>query len=179
MYFRVLPALFVCALSCVAADWSEPGEVRHDDKLVLTYRAAWDGEYLVLRAAIEPGWHTFVMDNKQRQQEKLAGKPSLGIEKSTAVKTEGGLQVTGPWRQAPPQDMSKPDIQWYTWGYEREAVFAAKAQKNGAAPAQVEVTGQACAQEICKNIDVTLTVPVSDKPGKLTEANLSSLVALK
>ena len=178
MRSRVLSALIVSAISSVAADWSAPAEVRHDDKLVMTYRAAWDGEFLIVRAAIEPGWHTFVMDNKQRQQEKLAGKPSLGIEKSTAVKASGGLQVTGPWRQAAPQDMSKPEIQWFTWGYERDAVFAARAQKGGAGPAQVEVTGQACAQEICKNIDVTLTVPVPDKPAK-ADVNVASLIAVK
>jgi thiol:disulfide interchange protein len=168
----------ICAAACMAADWSAPAEVRHDDKLVMTYRATWDGEFLIVRAAIEPGWHTFVMDNKQRQQEKLAGKPSLGIEKSTTVKTAGALQVTGPWRQAPPQDFSKPEIQWFTFGYEREALFAAKAQKAEAGAAQVEVTGQACAQEICKNIDVTLEVPVPAKPSK-ADVNLASLVLVK
>jgi hypothetical protein len=172
-------ALSLVAACCMAAEWSAPGEVRHDDKLVLTYRAAFDGENLIVRAAIEPGWHTFVMDNKARQQEKLAGKPSLGIEKSTAVKASGGLQVSGPWRQSAPQDFSKPEIQWYTWGFERDAVFAARAQRTGDGPAQVEVTGQACAQEICKNIDVTLTVPVPQKPAAVADVKLDSLTAVR
>lgn len=172
-------ASLLLGLSCLGAEWSAPGEVRHDDKLVLAYRAAWDGEHLIVRAAIEPGWHTFVMDNKVRQQEKLAGKPSLGIEKSTAVKANSGLQVIGPWRQSPPQDFSKPEIQWYTWGFEREAVFAARAQRTGSAPVEVEVTGQACHQEICKNIDVTLSVPVPSKASRAADVKLESLVAVR
>jgi hypothetical protein len=172
-------ALSLVAACCMAAEWSAPGEVRHDDKLVLTYRAAFDGENLIVRAAIEPGWHTFVMDNKVRQQEKLAGKPSLGIEKNTAVKASGALQVTGPWRQSPPRDFSKPEIQWYTWGFERDAVFVAKARHSGSGPAQVEVTGQACAQEICRNIDVTLAVPVAGKPAAATDVKLDSLVPVR
>ena len=172
-------ALSLVAACCVAAEWSAPGEVRHDDKLVMTYRAAFDGENLIVRAAIEPGWHTFVMDNKVRQQEKLAGKPSLGIEKSTAVKASGALQVSGPWSQSAPQDFSKPEIQWYTWGFERDAVFAAKAQRSGSGPAQVEVTGQACAQEICKNIDVTLTVPIPQTPAAAPDVKLDTLTAVR
>jgi hypothetical protein len=160
-----------------AAQWSAPVEVTHDDKPVVRYRAMWDGETVIVRASIEPGWHTFVMDNKQRQQEKLAGKSSLGIEKSTEVVVADGLTTTGPWRQSPPKDLSKPEIRWYTWGFEREAVFAAKAKRTGAAgPARVEVTGQACYADICKNIDVTLTVPL--KPAK-PDVNLASLTAVR
>ena len=81
--------------------------MRHDDKLVLTYRAKLEGDYLIVRAAIEPGWHTFVMDNKRREQEKLAGKPSLGIEKSTEIKAVTGVAVAAPWLQAAPKDMSE------------------------------------------------------------------------
>lgn len=161
---RTISILILGAAVSLAAEWSAPAEVRHDDKLVMTYRAAFDGSHLVVRAAIEPGWHTFVMDNKQRQQEKLAGRPSLGIEKSTDVQAQG-LEVAGPWMQSAPADLSKPEIQWFTWGYEREAVFAAKARRAGSGPASVEVKGQACAADICKNIDVTLAVPVSGGAG--------------
>jgi hypothetical protein len=153
--------LIFLSISALASEWSPPAEVRHDDKLVMTYRAKWDGEFVIVRAAIQPGWHTFVMDNKQRQQEKLAGKPSLGIEKSTEISVEDGLTVIGPWLQSTPKDLSKPEIRWFTWGFEGDAVFAAKARRKGSAPAVVEVRGQACAADICKNIDVSLAVPTA------------------
>ena len=154
--------LILLAISASAAEWSPPAEVRHDDKLVMTYQARNGMETIVIvRAAIQPGWHTFVMDNKQRQQEKLAGKPSLGIEKSTEISIEDGLTVSGPWLQSKPKDLSKPEIRWYTWGFEGDAIFAAKARRKGSAPALVEVRGQACAADICKNIDVSLAVPTA------------------
>src|SRR5438105_1388425 len=97
---RILGILLAAAACAQSAEWTAPVEVRHDEKLVLTYRAKWDGDFVIVRAALQPGWHTFVMDNKQRQQEKLKGKPSLGIEKSTEISVEDGLAVAGPWQQS-------------------------------------------------------------------------------
>lgn len=168
-----------CALAG-AEGWSEAAEIRHDDKVVLTYRARWDGDMLSVRGEIQPGWHTFVMDNKQRQQEKLAGKPSLGIEKSTEVMVSDGLNLTGRWMQSRPADLSKPAIRWFTWGYEREAVFAAKATRNGNGPARVEVSGQACSGDVCKNIEVALSVPLSSgKQAPGAGVDFNSLVPVR
>jgi hypothetical protein len=166
----ILRPLFYIALLAAtvhAGEWSAPVDVRHDDKVVLSYRAKWDGDYLVIRAAIQPGWHTFVMDNEQRLKEKLAGKQSLGIEKSTEISVANGLAVSGGWLQSAPKDFSKPELRWFTWGFEREATFAAKARKTAAGPAQVELKAQACAADICKNIDVEMSVPLlPDTPGQ-------------
>lgn len=153
---KILALLTLSSLA-IAADFSAPAEVYHDDKLVLSYRAGWSGDYVVVQAKIEPSWHTFCMDNKRRQQEKLAGKPSLGIEKSTEIHGEG-ISFSGPWYQAPPKDLSKPEIQWYTFGFEENATFTAKA-KPSAAAAKITIRGQACSADICKNIDVTIQVP--------------------
>jgi hypothetical protein len=162
---RILLGLF--AATAYAGDWSAPADVRHNDKVILSYRAKWDGNYLVVRAAIQPGWHTFVMDNEQRLQEKLAGKQSLGIEKSTEIGVANGLAVNGVWLQSSPKDFSKPELRWFTWGFEREATFAAKARKTGAGPAQVILKAQACAADLCKNIDIDMAVALSpDKPGE-------------
>jgi hypothetical protein len=154
------PTLFLLCTACAFADWSAPAEVRHDDRVVLQYKARWTGKDLVVQAAIEPGWHTFAMDNKVRQLEKLAGRQSLGIEMPTQVKVAGGIEPAGPWLQSNPKDFSNPEIQWFTWGFEKEAVFAVKGKPAGAGPASVSIRGQACAESICKNIDVTLAVPV-------------------
>lgn len=172
-----LLVLATIAITAGAAEWSAPVEVRHDDKLALTYQAMFDGEHLLVKAAIQPTWHTFVMDNKQRQQEKLAGKPSLGIEKSTEITVSGGLEITGPWLQSAPQDFSKPEIRWFTWGFENQALFAAKAKPAGPGPAQINVKGQACSADICRNIDVTLAVPAS--PGGKSGVDVKQLTAVR
>ena len=158
-----------------AAEWSAPVEVFHDDRRCITYRGLWTGEDLVVEAVIEPRWHTFAMDNKKRQAEKLAGKPSLGIEKPTEIKVESGLEVQGGWRQLPPQDFSKPEIQWYSFGYEQKALFAVKAKPSGAGPAEVRVRAQACSESICKNVDIVITVPVQGS----ASLDLSALTPLK
>ena len=67
---KLLTAAALWVLSAQAAGpWSAPAEVRSDDNLCLTYRARLDGPYLVIRAKVEPGWHTFAMDNKVRAEE--------------------------------------------------------------------------------------------------------------
>ena len=66
-----------------AGDWTKPVEVRHEADVCVSYRARLSGDYLVVQATLEPGWHTFAMDNKRRAEEKLAGKRLLGIERST------------------------------------------------------------------------------------------------
>jgi hypothetical protein len=165
--------LLACSAALFGAEWSAPAEVRHDDKVVLQYKARYAGGYLLVQADIEPGWHTFAMDNKVRQQEKLAGRQSLGIEMPTQVRVVKGLQTAGPWLQSDPKDFSNAEIQWYTWGFEKQATFAVKAQPAGPAPGSVTVRGQACADAICKNIDVTLTVPVDGSgPGSPDVASL-------
>ncbi len=142
------------AAAAWGGDWSKPVEVYHDERLAVTYRARLDGGLLLVDAKIEPGWHTFCMDNKRRQAERLAGKASLGIEKPTEIKLSG-LTLAGPWLQTAPKDFSKPEIQWFTFGFENQAQFAAKVTGDKGA---VTLRAQACSESICKNIDVTMDV---------------------
>jgi len=140
-------------------DWTDAVEVWHDESLCVSYRARVDGPFLVVRATLEPGWHTFAMDNKQRAAEKLAGKQSLGIDQPTAINLSGSLELVGPWYQSPPKDFSKPEMRWFSWGFEQQALFVAKVRRLRAAPASIKVRGQACTETICKNIDVALPLP--------------------
>ncbi len=176
---RLAPIAFVLsgamfAGHAFAGEWTAPVEVRSDDKLCLSYRAAWNGEFLIVETNVEPGWHTFSMDNKHRQREKLAGKTSLGIERETSIHVTRGLDVSGPWLQSPPKDFSKPEIRWYTWGYDRQAVFAVKAKRAGTEPGQLEVKGQACTDTICKNIDATVVLPLREITGRANVPALDS-----
>jgi hypothetical protein len=82
-----------------SAEWSNAVEVRHDENLCVSYQARLDGPFLVVRASLESGWHTFAMDNRQRAEEKLAGKKSLGIDHPTEIVVTGGLEAVGPWYQ--------------------------------------------------------------------------------
>jgi len=170
----VIAILFIA--SAFASDWSAPVDVPHDFKPVVTYRARIDGDLLVIQANLQPGWHTFTIDNERRAAEKLAGKPSLGIDQPTHVKLISGLELAGPWYQPEPKDFSTPATRWYSWGFEEKAVFAAKVRRTGAATAEVGVRGQACTDKTCKNIDVSLTVPVPAALKPNSDLDLKTLI---
>ncbi len=102
-------------------DWSEAVEIRHEDDLCVAYQARQDGGFLVVRATLGSGWHTFAMDNKQRAEEKLAGKPPLSIDRSTEITPATGLETAGPWYQSAPKDFSRPELRWFSWGFDRQA----------------------------------------------------------
>jgi len=161
------------------AEWSQPAEVRHEDALAVEYTARVDGPYLVVRASVGQGWHTFALDNVQRVEEKLAGQPALSMDKSTEIAAAGGIEVQGGWRQAAPREFSRPELRMYSFGYDREALFAAKVRRTGAGPAKVRVRGQACTETVCKNVDVTLTVAVPAKLGTVPESKVDALVAAR
>jgi DsbC/DsbD-like thiol-disulfide interchange protein len=158
-----------------AADWSQPAEVRHEDALVVSYTARLDGPYLVVRANVAQGWHTFALDNVQRVEEKLAGKPALSMDHSTEI-TVAGVQVEGPWHQSPPKDFSRSELRMFSFGYDREAVFAAKVRRASAGSAKLRIRGQACTETLCKNIDVPLTVVLPAKTATSAEVKLHDLV---
>ena len=73
---------FLAAAIVHAGDWSEAVEVRHDTERCVSYRARLNGEFLVVQATHEAGWHTNAMDNQKRAEEKLAGTGRLLIRKS-------------------------------------------------------------------------------------------------
>jgi hypothetical protein len=149
------------AASARAGDWTDPVEVRYDLKRCVSYRAKLEGDYLIVQATHEPPWHTYAMDNKRRAEEKLAGRPSLGMDAPTEIRVTQGLEVAGPWRQSPPKDLSKPDLQWFTWGFDGQALFAAKVRRSGTGPARIAVEGQACTETSCKKIDIEILLPLA------------------
>jgi len=157
---KAMLVLVVFAAAARAGDWTDAVEVRHELKPCVFYRAKLAGQFLVVQATHEPGWHTYAMDNKQRAKEKLAGRDSLGIDAPTEIKLSQGLEVVGPWYQTPPKDFSKPDLLWFTWGYDGQALFVAKVRRSGAGPARIAVGGQACTETICKQIDVEIPLPL-------------------
>ena len=159
-------------------DWTGPVEVRHDVQKCVSYRVKLSGDFLVVQVAHEPGWHTYAMDNKLRAQEKLAGKRSLGIDSPTEIVFGGGLELNGPWFQSVPKDFSKPELRWYSWGFEGQALFVAKVRRVGAGPASIAVRGQACSDAVCKNIDLAISIPPGGSAGK-ADIDFKSLVQVR
>ena len=157
-----------------AGDWSAPVEVRHDEDVAVAYQARMDGQWLVVRAKVGTGWHTFCMDNKRRADEKLAGKQAISVDKPTEI-TARGVELDGAWYQTPPKDFSHPELRWFSWGFDKEAVFAAKVKRGPAT--SLTIKGQACTDSICKNIDVTVPIPVSGSAA--SEINMKDLVQVR
>jgi hypothetical protein len=168
----------VFTVAASAGDWSEPVSVGLGDEHAVDYRAKLDGEYLVVEATQMKGWHTYAMDNELRAKEALKGKPSLGIDAPTEITVGGALAVAGPWKQSEPHDYSKPQMRWYTWGYEAPALFAAKVKKTGAGAGEIAIRGQACDDKRCKNIDITLSLPAEGLGGGST-VDLGALIPVK
>jgi hypothetical protein len=160
-------------------NWTNPVEVRHDVQKCVSYRAKLNGDILVVEATHEAGWRTYAMDNKLRAQEKLAGKRSLGIDRPTEIVLAEGLELAGPWYQSVPKDLSKPELRWYTWGFEGQALFVAKVRHVGAGPANLAVRGQACSDATCKNIDLVISVPPGGSTRRSDDVDLKTLVQVR
>ncbi len=127
------------------------------DTQAVSYRARVEGDWLVVEATHEPGWHTYSMDNVARAREK-SGKMQPETELPTVITPLDGLTIQGDWRQSPPLDLSTPDIRWYTWGFEGRSYFAVRVDK-AILPSSVQIDAQACTDELCAMVDA-LVVPV-------------------
>ena len=149
--------LLLLFFAAASADWTKPVDVVHDDKPCISYRAKVTGGHVLVEAKLEPGWHTFTLDNDKRAAEKLAGKKALGVDKPTSIVLQG-LEVTGAWLQSEPKDFSQPEIRMFTWGFEKQALFAAPVKRTDGS-VQLRIRGQACTEAVCKNVDVTLALP--------------------
>lgn len=157
------------ALAMTLWQQSEPGvEVWLDDLHAVTYRARVEGDWLVVEAEHEPGWHTYAMDNVVRAREKT-GKPEPETELPTVITPLEGLTIEGEWRQSPPVDLSTPEIRWYTWGFEGRSYFAARVTE-ATFPASVRIDGQACTESLCAWVDA-VEVPV-DSNGAEAQASV-------
>ena len=168
--------LLLLTLAATAETWGPAAVVNHDDQPCVTYRARVASGYLVVEVKLEPGWHTFTMDNDKRAAAKLAGKKALALDKPTQVQAEG-IEITGPWLQSQPKDFSQPELRIFSWGFEGEALFVAPVKVAVDAAARVRIKGQACTQTVCKNVDVVAEAPVV-KAGALAPS-LAALIPVQ
>lgn len=127
------------------------------DMLAVSYRARIEGDWLIVAATHESGWHTYSMDNVIRARDK-SGRAEPETEIPTVITPLEGLTIQGEWRQSEPRDLSTPDIRWYTWGFEGTSYFAVRVG-DAALPSSVQIEGQACTESLCAWVDA-LAVPV-------------------
>ena len=147
-----------------------------DDVPAVTYRARVEGNWLVVEATHEPGWHTYSMDNVIRAREKT-GKENPETELPTVITPLDGLTIQGDWRQSQPVDLSTPDIRWYTWGFEGRSYFAARIDE-ASSPSSVQIDGQACTDALCAMVEA-LVIPVETKGSAHAESvDLDTLVVV-
>lgn len=140
--------------------WSEVTEVDFRRKLVVTYRAKLEGNYIIIEADHEKDWHTYSMDNKKRAAKK-SGKQIPDTELQTTIELSGGLKIIGNWYQTVPEDLSQPEIRWYSWGFNGKVRFAAKVERTDGDNVTIRINGQSCNESLCKMIeDVVVTLPL-------------------
>ena len=174
-------ALVCLAEAVLAADWTPAVAVRHEQQLCVSYRATLNEAMLIIQVTHEPGWHTYAMDNVRRAREKLNGKKSLGIDGPTEIKLLEGLKIDGPWFQSSPKDFSKPELRWFSWGFDGQSLFAVKVRRLDSSGARILIRGQACNESLCKNIDVEIPLPLprQEIKAKLADVDLKDLIEVR
>lgn len=172
----LLLALLGSAVAQPAENWTAPVEARKGKLKVATYQARLVGDVLLIRVTHEPGWHTYALDNLERAKKK-AGEPPLGIEKNTQLAVSGGLQVVSKWRQSPPKDLSQPDINWLTWGFEGTTFFAVNVERTSETEAVITINGQGCKATTCVMIDeLEIKLQIQATPGEAAKIDLTQFV---
>ena len=148
---------FVPPVGAQAAAEPAGQEVWLGDDLAVTYLARIEGDWLVVEARHEPGWHTYAMDNPERA-EQASARSTTEAELPTVITPSQEIVLAGPWLQTEPVDLSDPEILWYTWGFEGRSFFAARVERTEPG-AWVAVDAQACTDKLCAMVE-DLRVPV-------------------
>ncbi len=164
----VLAAVFLCLLVptlAMAGEWVESKPVMYRGEIAMTYRARLAGEWLIVEAKHSPAWHSYAMDNVERAR-KATGKQTPETELPTRIAVTGGLKTVGAWKQTAPKDLSKADIQWYSWGFEGTARFAVKVERVAdGGEAVITVNAQSCNASSCSMVrDLKIVLPVTAEP---------------
>ncbi|MDE3262098.1 MAG: hypothetical protein OYL41_08965 [Acidobacteriota bacterium] len=162
-----LAALMLAGIAAAAGaqGTAEPPrqEVWLGENLAVSYAARIEGDWLVVDAWHEPGWHTYAMDNVQRARE-VTGKARPDTELPTVITPSPEIELAPSWRQTAPTELSQPELRWYTWGFADRSFFAARVLR--ADPGGwVQVDAQACTDRLCAMVD-GLRVPVTESGGR-------------
>ncbi len=163
MMISLLLAILSVAWGNDEPAWSKEVAVLRDGEAIVRFQARIVDNYLLVKATHQAGWHTYAMDNEMRAAKALQGKKSLGIEQGLEIKVESGLELDANWLQTKPKDLSKPELRWFTYGFDNTALFARHAKAVTAEQAVLHIKGQACSGETCCLIDVTLKLQTANQ----------------
>jgi hypothetical protein len=164
MNTALLLVLLQLASTSDDSGWSKEAVVRRGNDPIVRFQARIDGDHLIIKATHEEGWHSYAMDNELRAATALKGKMSLGIEQGIDVKVEQGMELDDHWLQTEPNDYSKPELRWFTYGFGKTAFFACRAKKLTSEAVTLRIKGQACSGDTCCQVDVTLKVQAMNQP---------------
>ncbi|MGJ8672180.1 Trx7/PDZ domain-containing (seleno)protein [Rubritalea sp.] len=149
-------------------NWSATEAIRKGNEIAVEYRATITNKHLIIEAKHHKGWHTYALNNPQLAI-KLKGKVG-DQDLPTAITLPSNIKPSQGWLQSPPNDYSKPEIHWYTWGFEGTSYFAIALDEMPKQAIEVGIRSQACTSESCAGtFDMTLKVP----PPSSTEENLT------
>lgn len=172
-------AIFFVAGGLWAGPWTDGIAVGRRDKIVVTYRARLQGDWLIVEAAHAPGWHTYAIDNVRRAAE-ASGKDKPETELPTRFDVGGGLRTVGNWLQEKPKNLTNRSIRWFTWGFEGVARFAIRVERREGASATVIVNGQACDAKACVIVeDVSIKIALrrdNERAAEDPPLDLSTLI---
>ena len=129
MIIALLISLLPVASSNIDSAWSKEAIVRQGIDPVVRFQARFERGYLIVRATHANGWHTYAMDNALRANTALKGKKSLGIEQGIEIQVESGLELGDVWLQTEPRDFSKPELRWFTYGFDQTALFVCRVKR--------------------------------------------------
>ncbi|MFC5051166.1 Trx7/PDZ domain-containing (seleno)protein [Rubritalea spongiae] len=138
--------------------WSATDTIRKGSEIVVEYRATIANKHLIIEAKHHKGWHTYAIDNPQRAI-NLDGKKG-NQELPTQIQLPAELKTLSNWKQSVPNNYSKPEIHWYTWGFEGTSYFAIELAKTPTSPTEIGIRSQACDATSCAGtFDMILSVP--------------------
>lgn len=171
--------IFTSAVYAESSGWSKTESAVRREGEVVSYRARLDGDTLLIEVTHAQGWHTYAMDNTERARKK-SGNEKPDTELPTRIEVSEGIEVIAPWRQTDPEDLSQEEIQWYTWGFEGTAHFAARIRRTSDEPVRIRIRAQACNATSCSMVDglvldLPRTSPDIEAPAS-EHMDLSSLV---
>jgi len=177
IHFVITTAAIALFAGTPAEDgWSKMEKVLRGTETVVAYRAKITGDVLVIEVTHGDTWHTYAMDNPERA--KTAEKRNaLGQELPTEITVSGGAKAVGPWYQTEPEDLSDPEIGWYTWGFSDTVYFATEIERVSDDPVEVSISAQACSESSCRMVDALKLFPEAGD-GK-TPVTLDELVEVK
>ncbi|MEM1222671.1 MAG: hypothetical protein AAGH40_07890 [Verrucomicrobiota bacterium] len=138
--------------------WSAFAAARYDNRVVARYRAAIFQNTLVLEARYEEGWRSYAMDNAIRGRQ--AAGPDAVFELPTELEVDSRVSLAGDWRQSPPENLSKSELNWFTWGYHDRAYFVCDLEAWPTHGVSLQINAQICNAQTCAIArDLVIDVP--------------------